>query len=508
MTNSVFEGIKHASSLTTTDNGDLAHSTTYDNNLDFFFSTPMYLGNPEQAVTDFVKAFTQNKALAIKNLFYLRDIKGGQGIRTGFRAVLSWLAQNEPVLLNELLPHVVTFGRWDDILHLALKDQGYHEFAITSVSNFVDTQLANDLANAEQGKPISLLAKWLPKVNSKSPAVRKLGYRWANILYGGDLVAYRLTLKGLREHYNLVETNLSTKTYGKISYESVPAKASVKYRKAFHRNDAERYLGYLTSLADGSNVVAKEKLAERVKTLYPYEIIRMLGGSEDTLAEEMWSALPSGDEVKGNTLVVYDGSSSMGVMLPKSSATVAEVAQSLAIYTSERVSAPFKDKVIEFSRNPQFIDFEGCDSLSDKVNRLRSFSKAENTDISKVYDLIFEASLNAKPEDYLDKVLIVTDCQFDPTSNHDWQGVSVNTSTYEVVKRKFAEAGIPMPTIVYWNLNVNRVTFPTTDIDNVMLVSGFSANVMSELMKGNVVTAVDVMLSALDKYGFVDGLNI
>ena len=105
--NSVLDGIIKDSSKTLTENGDVAYTTTQNNNLDFFFGASLFRGNDEEAVRAFIKAYTQDKNLAVKNLFYLRDIKGGQGLRSPFRACLAWLAKENPELVINLLPKFV-----------------------------------------------------------------------------------------------------------------------------------------------------------------------------------------------------------------------------------------------------------------------------------------------------------------------------------------------------------------------------------------------------------------
>ena len=76
----------------------------------------------------------------------------------------------------------------------------------------------------------------MPKINSKSPAVRKLAYRWANILAGGDKKLYRNAIRDLRESLKLVETALVKKKYDSITYEHVPGRVMTKYSKAVGRN--------------------------------------------------------------------------------------------------------------------------------------------------------------------------------------------------------------------------------------------------------------------------------
>ena len=511
--NSVLDGIIKDSSKTLTENGDVAYATTQNNNLDFFFGASLFRGNDEKAVQAFIKAYTQNKNLAVKNLFYLRDIKGGQGLRSPFRACLAWLAKENSELVINLLPKFVEYGRWDDILFLGLKTEGFDEALILKVEDFVREQFIKDsltlLENKiaeEQGekvKPISLLAKWMPKINSKSPAVRKLAYRWANILAGGDKKLYRNAIRDLRESLKLVETALVKKKYDSITYEHVPGRAMKKYSKAFDRNDGKRYKSYLESLRTGENEVGLEKLKQRSKNLFPYEILIQSKNGEREMSELLWTAMQEQNPNLGqNSIVVYDSSGSMSVTVPQTNnVRVIDVAQSLAIALAEKATGPFKDKVITFSRNPRFIDLDGATSLRDKLQRLRGFSIAENTDISKLYDLIFEASLAAtSPEDYLKQVIIVTDCQFDAVASY--QGVTYDKSTYDVVKQKFVDAGVPMPQMVYWNLNARTFTIPSVDIENVALISGFSTNIVTSLTKG--LTGEDIMLDALNKYSFVD----
>ena len=512
--NSVLDGIIKDSSKTLTENGDIAYATTQNNNLDFFFGASLFRGNDEKAVQAFVKAYTQDKNLAVKNLFYLRDIKGGQGLRSPFRACLAWLAKENPELVINLLPTFVEYGRWDDILFLGLKTEGYSDSLIETVESFVKSQFTADLlrvyiyeSNKEHGeespKPnISLLAKWMPKINSKSPKVRQLAYRWVNVLTK-DKANYRRLLKNLRSYLNLVETNLVNKDYNSITYEHVPGRAMKKYSKAFERNDKERYSSYVESLRSGKNEAGLEKLKQRSKNLFPYEILIQSKNGEREMSELLWTAMQEQNPNLGqNSIVVYDSSGSMSVTVPQTNnVKIIDVAQSLAIALAEKATGPFKDKVITFSRNPRFIDLAGATSLHDKIQRLRGFSIAENTDISKLYDLIFEASLAAtNPEDYLKQVIIVTDCQFDAVASY--QGVTYDKSTYDIVKQKFVDAGIPMPQMVYWNLNARTFTIPSVDIENVALISGFSTNIVTSLTKG--LTGEDIMLDALSKYSFVD----
>lgn len=53
--NSVLDGIIEDSSKTLTTNGDVAYTTTQNNNLDFFFGASLFRGNDKEAATAFSK---------------------------------------------------------------------------------------------------------------------------------------------------------------------------------------------------------------------------------------------------------------------------------------------------------------------------------------------------------------------------------------------------------------------------------------------------------------------
>lgn len=169
-----------------------------------------------------------------------------------------------------------------------------------------------------------------------------------------------------------------------------------------------------------------------------------------------------------------------------------EVADSLAIYTAERLSGEFYNKFITFSRKPRLLDFDQSSKLSDKVRYLDYFNEASNTDILKVYSLILESYKKAKPEDYLDYVLIISDMQFDV-------GASYDESTFETLERMFEMASLPMPKMVYWNVNGDGSGFPTTE-DKGIFISGFSPNTLKLLLKGDISNAHEIMIEALSIY--------
>lgn len=72
----------------------------------------------EDCILLFKNAFDEDADLAMKCLFYLRDIRGGQGERRFFRVIYRWLAQTPGMYRAAAasnLKYIPEYGRWDDL---------------------------------------------------------------------------------------------------------------------------------------------------------------------------------------------------------------------------------------------------------------------------------------------------------------------------------------------------------------------------------------------------------
>ena len=127
---------------TTTTNGAKAFKSTNSAVLDLFSQGgAMRSRSDSEVVALFSKAYAENPTLAMKTLFYLRDITQGQGERKFFRLALKYLAMHNSESLRKNLHLVPEFGRWDDLwvlLETNLKDD---------VISLVKQQLDEDLKN-------------------------------------------------------------------------------------------------------------------------------------------------------------------------------------------------------------------------------------------------------------------------------------------------------------------------------------------------------------------------
>ena len=110
------KALENEFNYTLTENGGLAHKTTNDALYDLFAQGGAYrTRSDEDCVFLFTKAFEENPTYAMKCLFYLRDIRGGQGERRFFRTIVKWLADNKTEVMRRNLKYVPEYGRWDDL---------------------------------------------------------------------------------------------------------------------------------------------------------------------------------------------------------------------------------------------------------------------------------------------------------------------------------------------------------------------------------------------------------
>ena len=254
--NNFLNAVEKVNSFTTTENGAVALSTTGNAVLDAFGSLGAMTNSDEEVIlSTFYRAFNESQELAMRLLFYMRDIRGGQGMRRVFRVIIKDLADKSPKLILANLDNFLFFGRGDDVL--CLLDTTLEQ----SVYDWICGVLAEDI----KSETPSMLAKWLPSENTSSKTSRNLARRIAEGL-GFTPRKYRKILAMLRRRINIVETLMSQNRWDEIQFDKLPSRAAMIYRDAFYRHVSEKYLDYLKELAAG-------KAKVNANTLFPVDII-------------------------------------------------------------------------------------------------------------------------------------------------------------------------------------------------------------------------------------------
>ena len=472
--------LKEEANKVYTENGAVTNESTGNFCLDFFATVGAIRRESDSEIQSrFVRAYMENKDIATKILFFARDIRGGLGERRVFRVLLEWLANNEQETVIKNLTYVAEYGRFDDLLVLMGTPCEKDMLAVLKV------QYDADIKAMEEKKEVSLLAKWLPSVNASNKQTVMTARKIAKYFSMTD-EAYRKSLVKLRAYIRIIENNLREKDYT-FDYEKQPSKAMFKYRKAFIRNDNERYNEFISKVQKG-----EAKL--NASTLAPYELVepfmqgysmRKLTKQEQASINATWNSLPDYGSNE-NAIAVIDTSGSMyctGKPIP------ASVALSLGIYFAEHNKGYFKNHFIEFSARPQLIEIKG-ETFADKLRYLASFNEVANTNIEAVFGLILKAAVKNKlPQSELpSKLYLISDMEFDMAVDN------AELSNFENAKVKFERFGYNLPDIVFWNVASRNKQQPVVKNDTgVVLVSGCTPKLFSMVVSGEMNPLVFMM---------------
>ncbi len=463
-----------------TENAAISNRSTMNSCVDLFARVGVLRGVAENEIISlFTKAFGENPLVALKILFWSRDIRSGAGERRTFRVLIKYLAEAHIDVMKKNLGLIPEFGRWDD----------YFEFRGTPLWNDVLELLVNQFkVDADSSTP-SLALKWFPSNNTSSKESRKLAAELTSAI-GVSPKEYRQTLSKVRARLRVVERDMSANKWEEINYERVPSRASMIYKGAFRRHDETRYQNYLDEVVGGTKKI-------NAAALYPYDIVRKVLYEDDKsqTLDLQWKALPNYVE-PFNGIVVADVSGSMSVCM-RSQPIPMSVSISLAIYISERNTGGFKDYFITFSGKPSLEKIQGT-TIYEKAKNLCQAHWEMNTNVQAVFDLLLKTAVehNYPQEEMPSLVIIISDLQFD-------RGCSANNATnFECIKNLYKQANYVMPQLVFWNVSSKGKDFPITIHDTgTCLVSGCSPTIFKSVLNKNLNPA-QIMLDTIndDRY--------
>jgi hypothetical protein len=131
------------------------------------------------------------------------------------------------------------------------------------------------------------------------------------------------------------------------------------------------------------------------------------------------------------------------------------------------------------------------DTLHDKLQLCYQYNDCSNTDLKKTFDLLLSTlkNNNISQEDAPKNLLILSDMEFDSC----YQGCSygrhdkaeILKPLFSQIREEWKEAGYKIPTLVFWQLNVNRSPIP--EIDNelgIVYVSGYTTENLDMVLSG------------------------
>jgi hypothetical protein len=470
--------------------------------------------------------------------FQTRDVRGGKGERDIFYAMLPAILKHRPDAAAPLIRLIPEYGCWRDCWEL-----WSHTELRPHIEDLVKWVFFEDMAKVEQGKPPSLLGKWLPREKGKHHeiAVALSSRCFPEIPTNDDqLRAYRKACTKLNAALKTTEVNMCNGTWSDIKPSAVPGRLLTKARKAFlneiveHKGRPGRRVygggGPFRCPYNDDRMSCREHFMEHTEkalkgevkmkgadVVYPHELVaKVLQGNssaaEDDMIEAQWRALRDAAAAQGGlgrAVAMSDFSGSMA-------GTPMTVSMALGILISELTHPAFKGYFLGFDSNPNWIHVGNKGTLKEKVNYAEQFAQGLSTNFEAAYDRILERMVKYKvPADEAPQDLIVlTDMGFDAAcggiSNdvHKYghhEKFHMKTSAWAThmdhIRAKFAAAGYVAPRIVLWNLRSEYKDYHAkADEDGVVILSGWSPAVLKAITAGKleVRTPLDGLRQLLD----------
>ncbi|KAF8911678.1 hypothetical protein CPB84DRAFT_1743043 [Gymnopilus junonius] len=296
-----------------------------------------------------------------------------------------------------------------------------------------------------------------------------------------------------------------------IKYNRVPSICMQNNTEHFFKHDSEGFEAYLTSVENNKRSISGA-------TLLPHELIRhdfgggrgkkktsdemkaykkRLAETQLRVVEAQWKTLIAKLQESGSiesALAVCDVSGSMGSLNGYSYGkgdrkTVEPIlpAVSLSLVLAHLAKPPFDGGFITFSSSPEFVKVDRAQSLYDQVMGMSRTQWEMNTNLQSVFvNLLLPLAIknHVKPEDMIKRLFIFSDMQFDACQPSGMQNKTKWETNYDVIEKKYREAGYEVPQIVYWDLSAGTPTTVETESDRagVAMMNGFSPAMLKVFM--------------------------
>lgn len=458
--------IKMNAIQTTGVKGSDVYASTGDPRVDL--SVSLVRGCDEATIQNGLNAILAlNTAEAFEDAFVLafqtRNVRGGKGERQLFKTMLMHLYSLHPMLVTDwLLKLVPKYGCWDDLFQLAHPAECPMQFSDTVLLLTVE-QIKADLVALEEGKSVSLCAKWAPREDKMGPLYKRL----AKLLHpeisklSDRLKATRKDLAKLNAAAKTTEMKMCAKTWADIQPKEVPGRCRQKNLKAFlnelldktasrrlrsvhalrHPEDKDR----MTCREHFQDFLAKAARGEVAlngsQTIYPHEVVKKVlqsiqkehcygrydyyaSYSDDEESTGPYTAEATADEKNAligqwkafvakakeggalaKCLAMCDFSGSMDG-LPKLICTA------LGILVSEVAGT---NKILTFDSEPQWHSFPEGDIFTKVRSIAPNLGQGLSTDFQKAMELVLAdiKTRRVRPEDVPKDLIVFTDMGWD-----------------------------------------------------------------------------------------------
>ena len=407
-----------------------------------------------QRETSDAELYSLADAAAKESLLYtmktIAYIRSGRGERNLGRRLFAWLQKYDEKQLIENMPlFLEKYGRYDDFVYLSRNSNAMYAYL-----KHLGEQLVADHANMELGKPVSLVAKWVPSETSAVNKKTSLTFRLARSMKIPISELRKKYLTPLRTYIGILEQKMCAKDWKSVDYKKVPFHAFRRHKKAFERNDRDKY--------DAYTIVRP--------CITPHEIVApyLVGRALNDELEASWKNVNKMDK----TVVLSDVSFSTNGITLLISITLGLLAE----------------RVLTFEPNPQFVKVEG-ETLFNKVQNMRIIPSSSSINICEALKRLLTDKCG-------ERLVIVSDMPLNQADS------LYNEATQETMEKMFSNAGIKMPQIVYWNVKHNVLKFE--EMFGITVVSGFAPDILQCILNGEPPTQFNAMMTVLNSEKFDD----
>ena len=478
----------------------------------------------------FVSPKENNKEIVMfcKMIANVRDVDGNGKGEVSLSHMMLWCLYNRHRNLATFLfekfvsiPETHQYGSWKDVKYFCnyIKEKTgdpSHYFInyIVRLTNYylrLESQTTDD-------RKLTLISKWIPREKSKK-------FSWLFNLLAKDYYSiyfttakdrtsrkkaslkayrdYRILLSSLNKRINTIQVKMCDSRWSEIKPSEITSKTMSKQmmallnqkkegRKLVERSTSEDRRACANTLKQHLEDVKNKKNGKKVngKRCDVYEFVRdtlkyiYYGDNSRTqleMIEAQWEDNKTRN-VQQTTKIIplcdTSGSMECDECVPLYNAL------GLSIRLSEITHEAFKDRVLTFSSEPEWVDLSEEKTLSEKLLKLKSARWGMNTNLYGAMKMILDALIinDVHPNEVDNLVLaIFSDMQID-------QAYTDNRKVLQdKLKQMFELAGLeskyrqpyPVPHILYWNLRKTS-GFPTkTTEPNVTMFSGYNSSLLN-----------------------------
>ena len=452
-----------------------------------------------------------------------RDIIMGKGERTLSYMMIDVWYDYYPIFATHALDtfvksfnNQVPYGSWKDIKYFCdycIKNgRDFYHPLITHSVKLINEQLKKDEENyLNNSKSISLVAKWIPRENSK--------FKWLFILLSSDYYSvylnsshdnksyikaltkckcsYRQLISTLNKELSTPEVIMCNSEWKNIDFGKIGSCALAKNKNAFlgvsntNTKQSDRisctnnFVNFVENAKDikGANIEMETFTNMALSIINQKENLststhkeKMLQ-TDELLVNMMWKNKnnESHHHFSGNFIPIIDVSMHM-------QGAPIKVANALGISIAEK--SELCKGVITYSSDAKWINLSEDSSFVSMTQKICMSQPALNSNLYSAIDLLVDTIISSRMDnDVLSNLTLVI------LSNMEIEEITrnkENITLYNYINHQFNEIGLKInnrpfdcPHIVFWNLKQTN-GFPCLSLHKkVYMISGYSPNILN-----------------------------